>query len=74
MPGTAKSLTAKIPSRFLGMQVRIRTNSLEFEFAPNSLEFVDPPEFKFEIKNFKFLYHIHSPVLNQRMTTMQVSC
>ena len=50
----------------VGMQVRIRTNSLEFEFASNSLEFVDPPEFEFEIKNFKFLYGIHFPVPNQQ--------
>ena len=44
------------------MQVRIRTNLLEFEIAPNLLEFVDPPEFEFEIQNFKFLYRIHFPV------------
>ena len=31
----------------VGMQVRIRTNSLEFEFALNSHEFVDPSEFEF---------------------------
>ena len=35
----------------LGMQVRIRTNSLEFEFAPNSHEFVDPSEFEFATSN-----------------------
>ena len=34
----------------LGMQVRIRTNSVEFEFAPNSHELVDPLEFEFEPK------------------------
>ena len=33
------------------MQVRIRTNSLEFEFAPNSREFVDPSEFEFTTSN-----------------------
>ena len=32
------------------MQVRIRTNSVEFEFAPNSHEFVEPLEFEFEPK------------------------
>ena len=36
------------------MQVRIRTNSLEFEFAPNSHEFVDPSEFEFAISNSNF--------------------
>ena len=51
----------------LGMQVPIRTNLLEFEFAPNSLDFVDPPEFEFEIKNFKFLYRIHFPVPTSRL-------
>ena len=35
----------------VGMQVRIRTNSLEFEFAPNSHEFVDPSEFEFATSN-----------------------
>ena len=49
------------------MQVRIRTNSLEFEFAPNSLELVDPPEFGFGIKNSKFLYRIHFPVPTSRL-------
>ena len=34
----------------LGMQVRIRTNSVQFELAPNSHEFVDPLEFEFEPK------------------------
>ena len=29
------------------MQVRIRMNSLEFEFAPNSHEFVDRSELEF---------------------------
>ena len=32
------------------MHVRICTNSLEFEFAPNSHEFVDPHEFEFEFE------------------------
>ena len=32
------------------MQVQIRTNSVEFEFAPNSHKFVEPPEFEFEPK------------------------
>ena len=32
------------------MQVRIRTNSVEFEFTPNSHEFVDPLEFELEPK------------------------
>ena len=36
------------------MQVRIRTNSLEFEFAPNSHEFVDPSEFEFATFKFEF--------------------
>ena len=49
------------------MQVGIRTNSLEFDFAPNSLEFLDAPEFEFEIKNFKFLYRIHFPVPTSRL-------
>ena len=35
----------------LGMQVRIRTNSLEFEFAPNSHEFVDHSELEFATSN-----------------------
>ena len=34
----------------IGMQVRIRTNSVEFEFAPNSHDLVDPLEFDFEPK------------------------
>ena len=38
------------PNSALGMQVRIRTNSVEFEFAPTSHEFVDPLEFEFEPK------------------------
>ena len=37
----------------LGMQVRIRTNSLEFQFAPNSHEFVDRPELEFATSNPK---------------------
>ena len=36
----------------LGMQVRIRTNSLEFEFAPNSHEFVDHSELEFATSNW----------------------
>ena len=35
----------------LGMQVRIRTNLLEFEFAPNSHEFVDHSELEFATSN-----------------------
>ena len=35
----------------VGMQVRIRTNSLEFEFAPNSHEFVDHSELEFATSN-----------------------
>ena len=35
----------------LGMQVPIRTNSLEFEFAPNSHEFVDHSELEFATSN-----------------------
>ena len=35
----------------LGMQVRIRTNSLEFEFAPNSHEFVYHSELEFATSN-----------------------
>ena len=35
----------------LGMQVRIRTNSLEFEFAPNSHEFVDHSKLEFATSN-----------------------
>ena len=35
----------------LGMQVQIRTNSLEFEFAPNSHEFVAPSELEFAPSN-----------------------
>ena len=31
----------------LAMQVQIRTNSVEFEFAPNSHDFVDPSQFEF---------------------------
>ena len=38
----------------VGMQVRIRTNSLEFEFAPNSHEFVEPSEFEFATSNSNF--------------------
>ena len=34
----------------LGMQVRIRTNLVEFEFAPNAHEFMEPLEFEFEPK------------------------
>ena len=49
------------------MQVRIHTNWLEFEFAPNSVQFVSPPKFEFEIKNFKFLYRIHFPVPTSRL-------
>ena len=41
---------AKIQPK-IGMQVRIRTNSPEFEFAPNSHEFVDPSEFEFATSN-----------------------
>ena len=37
--------------RELGMQVRIRMNSLEFEFAPNSHEFVDHSELEFATSN-----------------------
>ena len=37
--------------RAVGMQVRIRTNSLEFEFAPNSHEFVDRSELEFATSN-----------------------
>ena len=33
------------------MQVRIRMNSLEFELASNSLEFVGPSEFEFATSN-----------------------
>ena len=35
----------------LGMQVRIRTNSLECKFAPNSHEFVDHSELEFATSN-----------------------
>ena len=35
----------------VGMQVRIRTNSLECEFAPNSHEFVDHSELEFATSN-----------------------
>ena len=35
----------------IGMQVRIRTNSLEFELAPNSHEFVDRSELEFATSN-----------------------
>ena len=35
----------------LGMQVQIRTNSLEFKFAPNSQEFVDRSELEFATSN-----------------------
>ena len=34
-----------------GMQVRIRMNSLELEFALNSQDFVDPSEFEFTPSN-----------------------
>ena len=44
----------------LGMQVRIRTNSLEFEFAPNSHEFVDTSEFKFATSNSEFEFPLDS--------------
>ena len=37
----------------IGMQVQIRTNLLEFEFAPNLYEFVDPSEFKFATSNLR---------------------
>ena len=43
------------------MQVRIRTNSVEFEFAPNSHEFVEPLEFEFEPKFFE-IFCIHLEV------------
>ena len=39
----------------LGMQVRIRTNSVEFKFAQNSHEFVDPLEFEFQPEILKIL-------------------
>ena len=39
----------------LGLQVRIRTNSVEFESPPNSHEFVDPLEFEFEPKFLEIL-------------------
>ena len=46
----------------VGMQVRIRTNSLEFEFAPNSHEFVDPSEFEFATSNSNSpLIRLNSP-------------
>ena len=46
----------------LGMQVRVRTNSLEFEFTPNSHEFVDPFEFEFAISNSNSpLIRLNSP-------------
>ena len=44
----------------LGMQVRIRTNSLEFEFAPNLHECVDPSEFKFATSNSEFEFPLDS--------------
>ena len=37
--------------KWVGMQVRIRTNSLEFEFATNSHEFVDRSELEFATSN-----------------------
>ena len=40
-----------IITNFIGRQVRIRTNSLEFEFAPNSHEFVDHSELEFATSN-----------------------
>ena len=50
------------PSLPVGMQVRIRTNSLEFEFAPNSHEFVDPSEFEFATSNSNSpLIRLNSP-------------
>ena len=36
---------------FLGMQVQIRTNLLEFEFALNVREFQDPSKFEFATSN-----------------------
>ena len=44
-------LPAPEDGRPVGMQVRIRTNSLEFEFAPNSHEFVDHSELEFATSN-----------------------
>ena len=38
----------------LGMQVQIRTNSVEFEFAPNSHEFVYPLNSNSSLKFWKF--------------------
>ena len=49
-PPTQLKLQEKGGTVTLGMQVRIRTNSVEFEFAPNSHEFVEPLEFEFEPK------------------------
>ena len=39
------------PAGNVGLQVRIRTNSLEFEFAPNSHEFVVRSELEFATSN-----------------------
>ena len=41
----------RVPGMALGMQVRIRTNSLEFELAPNSHELVERSEFEFATSN-----------------------
>ena len=50
------------PADWVGMQVRIRTNSLELEFAPNSHEFVDPSEFEFATSNSNSpLIRLNSP-------------
>ena len=37
------------------MQFRIRTKSVEFEFTPNTHEFVDPLTFEFEPEILKIL-------------------
>ena len=42
------------------MQVRIRTNSHQFECAPNSHEFVDPSELKFATSNSEFEFPLDS--------------
>ena len=48
-----KSTTARRHHHRVGIQVRIRTNSLEFEFAPISHEFVDRPELELATSNSK---------------------
>ena len=50
---TAKGANTRTTALRVGMQVRIRTNLVEFKFAPNSHKFVDSLEFEFKPKFLK---------------------